>query len=137
MHGLAALLVAYLTMQRHNVHALRTVARVFSARHSSSGASTRNAHSVQSRTCSSTSTSRRRPKYNVLWSVREKTEHQYEKIWEHVQVETSGEDEETKAALVEAMRLQWAYGFPNTPAGMERLTHGFHHYPAGMQVSTC
>jgi hypothetical protein len=66
------------------------------------------------------------------WSVREKTENQYEKIWDRVAVETRG-DEAIAKELVEGMRLQWAFGFPNTPAGMSQLTHGSHYYPAGMQ----
>jgi hypothetical protein len=67
-----------------------------------------------------------------VWSVREKTENQYEKIWDRIAVETQG-DEAIAQELVEGMRLQWAFGFPNTPAGMSQLTHGSHYYPAGMQ----
>jgi hypothetical protein len=33
------------------------------------------------------------------------------------------------------MRIQWAHGYPNTPKGFPRVTHGFHEYPAGMQAA--
>ena len=35
--------------------------------------------------------------------------------------------------LEDALRLQWAYGFPRTPKGFGQLTHGFYRYPAGLQ----
>ncbi|KAG5192551.1 hypothetical protein JKP88DRAFT_204184 [Tribonema minus] len=68
-------------------------------------------------------------------SVRDKVQHQYDNIWESVRCETNGPPEVTRE-LVEASRLQWAYGFPQVPAGMTRLTHGFHYYPASMQAAT-
>jgi hypothetical protein len=83
-------------------------------------------YSVSAKTCASRAVATR------AWSVREKTENQYEKIWDRVTVETRG-DEALAKELVEGMRLQWAFGFPNTPAGMSQLTHGSHYYPAGMQ----
>lgn len=49
-----------------------------------------------------------------VWSVREKTQHQYESIWDSVSVATTGDDA-IAVELVEAQRLQWAYGFPNVP----------------------
>ena len=36
--------------------------------------------------------------------------------------------------LAEALRCQWAFGFPAVPRGLSRLTHGFLHYPAGLQA---
>ena len=33
-----------------------------------------------------------------------------------------------------ALRCQWAYGFPTVPRPAPQLTHGFFHYPAGMQA---
>ena len=42
------------------------------------------------------------------------------------------------AALAEplgrALSAQWAYGFPIVPKPGLQLTHGFMHYPAGMQA---
>lgn len=35
--------------------------------------------------------------------------------------------------LAAALRCQWAYGFPIVPKPAQQLTHGFFHYPAGMQ----
>ena len=32
-----------------------------------------------------------------------------------------------------ALRAQWAFGFPRVPKPLAQLTHGFLHYPAGMQ----
>jgi hypothetical protein len=37
--------------------------------------------------------------------------------------------------LLQAMRIQWSHGYPDTPRGYDRLTHGFHEYPAGMQAA--
>ena len=36
--------------------------------------------------------------------------------------------------LARALRAQWAYGFPIVPKPGLQLTHGFLHYPAGMQA---
>ncbi|CAM9581882.1 unnamed protein product, partial [Phaeothamnion confervicola] len=38
--------------------------------------------------------------------------------------------------LAEALRLQWVYGFPHTPRGFDKLTHGMHYYPASLQASS-
>ena len=35
--------------------------------------------------------------------------------------------------LGEALRAQWAFGFPRVPKPYTQLTHGFLQYPAGMQ----
>jgi len=43
--------------------------------------------------------------------------------------------EEVSEVLLQAMRIQWSYGYPQTPRGYPRLTHGFHEYPAGMQAA--
>lgn len=55
-------------------------------------------------------------------------------FWNTVIVEKSGPEAIT-TELVEAMRLQWTYGFPCVPSGMRQLTHGFHYYPASMQAA--
>ena len=36
--------------------------------------------------------------------------------------------------LGEALRCQWAFGFPTVPKGLSQLTQGFYHYHAGMQA---
>lgn len=43
--------------------------------------------------------------------------------------------EEITEVLLQAMRVQWSHGYPHTPRGYPRLTHGFHEYPAGMQAA--
>ena len=50
-----------------------------------------------------------------------------------VTVTTFGADAAIRGGLEEALRLQWAYGFPRTPKGFGQLTHGFYRYPAGLQ----
>ena len=35
--------------------------------------------------------------------------------------------------LAQALRCQWAFGFPTVPKPGLQLTHGFYQYPAGMQ----
>ena len=49
--------------------------------------------------------------------------------------ETSHGPPDVCAVLLQAMRVQWSHGYPNTPRGFPRLTHGFHEYPAGMQAA--
>ena len=44
-------------------------------------------------------------------------------------------DPEITEVLLQTMRIQWAHGYPNTPKGFPRVTHGFHEYPAGMQAA--
>jgi len=43
--------------------------------------------------------------------------------------------EDVCVVLLEAMRVQWNHGYPSTPRGYPRTTHGFHEYPAGMQAA--
>ena len=43
--------------------------------------------------------------------------------------------EDVCTVLLEAMRVQWSHGYPHTPRGYPRTTHGFHEYPAGMQAA--
>ena len=43
--------------------------------------------------------------------------------------------EDVCVVLLEAMRIQWNHGYPSTPRGYPRTTHGFHEYPAGMQAA--
>lgn len=43
--------------------------------------------------------------------------------------------EDVCKVLLEAMRVQWNHGYPSTPRGYPRTTHGFHEYPAGMQAA--
>lgn len=43
--------------------------------------------------------------------------------------------EDVSEVLLQAMRIQWSHGYPHTPRGYPRLTHGFHEYPAGMQAA--
>ena len=50
-----------------------------------------------------------------------------------VTVTTFGADAAICGRLEDALRLQWAYGFPRTPKGFGQLTHGFYRYPAGLQ----
>ena len=38
--------------------------------------------------------------------------------------------------LAKALNAQWTYGFPTVPQPGRQLTHGFLHYPAGMQALT-
>ena len=45
-------------------------------------------------------------------------------------------DPELSDILADALALQWRFGFPSTPAGFDKLTHGQHPYPAGMQPAT-
>ena len=49
--------------------------------------------------------------------------------------ESSWGDPEAVEVLLQAMRIQWSHGYPDTPRGYDRLTHGFHEYPAGMQAA--
>ena len=44
--------------------------------------------------------------------------------------ESSWGPEEISEVLLQAMRIQWSHGYPHTPRGYPRLTHGFHEYPA-------
>ena len=48
-------------------------------------------------------------------------------------ITTSGPSELAEP-LAAALRAQWAYGFPIVPKPGLQLTHGFLHYPAGMQA---
>ena len=50
-----------------------------------------------------------------------------------VTVTIFGTDAAICGRLEDALRLQWAYGFPRTPKGFGQLTHGFYRYPAGLQ----
>ena len=43
--------------------------------------------------------------------------------------------EDVCTVLLESMRVQWSHGYPHTPRGYPRTTHGFHEYPAGMQAA--
>ena len=43
--------------------------------------------------------------------------------------------EDVCTVLLEAMRVQWSHGYPHTPRGYPRTTHGFHEYPAGIQAA--
>ena len=49
--------------------------------------------------------------------------------------ESSWGDPEAVEVLLQTMRIQWSHGYPDTPRGYDRLTHGFHEYPAGMQAA--
>ena len=49
--------------------------------------------------------------------------------------ESSWGPPETAEVLLQSMRIQWSHGYPHTPRGYPRLTHGFHEYPAGMQAA--
>ena len=49
--------------------------------------------------------------------------------------ESSWGPEDVRDVLLQAMRIQWSHGYPHTPRGYPRLTHGFHEYPAGMQAA--
>ena len=49
--------------------------------------------------------------------------------------ESSWGPPEITEILLQTMRIQWAHGYPDTPRGYPRFTHGFHEYPAGMQAA--
>ena len=49
--------------------------------------------------------------------------------------ESSWGPPEIAEVLLQSMRIQWSHGYPHTPRGYPRLTHGFHEYPAGMQAA--